>query len=189
MLIIEEQPMNEPAPWISISVVVPKADQSIRITLDARNVNKYIQSNNHPIPRPEDIKATLAGAKIFSKMDFKSAFFQLELAPESRYLTIFNGNGKLYRYKRLTMGMKPSQGELNMALAPIFAHIPQAHLIHHDLLLAAKSKSEHDQALEQTLRAIKESGLTLNPDKCEFWKPEIRFWGYVSYGRWGKARS
>ena len=28
------------------------------------------------------------------------------------------------------MGLKPAQGELNIALKPVFAHIPQAHLIH-----------------------------------------------------------
>ena len=90
--VIEEHPINEPALWISNSVIAPKPNDEIRITLDARSVNKTIQSN-HPIPRPDDIKAQLAGSKIFSKLDFKSAFFQLELARESRYLTTF---GKLY---------------------------------------------------------------------------------------------
>ena len=71
----------------------------------ARNVNKAIQASNLPIPRQEDIKAKLSGAKVFSKMDFKSAFWQLELHPDSRYLTVFHANDKLYRYKRLTMGV------------------------------------------------------------------------------------
>ena len=96
--VIEEHLINEPALWISNSVIAPKPNDEIRITLDARSVNKAIQSNNHPIPRPDDRKAQLAGSKIFSKLDFKSAFLQLELAPESRYHTTFHG--KFYRYKR-----------------------------------------------------------------------------------------
>ena len=177
--VIEEHPINEPAPWITISVVAPKPDNGIRITLDARNVNKAIQSNNHPIPRPDDIKAQLVGSIIFSKMDFKSAFFQLELAPESRCFTTFHGNGKLYRYKRLTMRMKPSQGELNTALSAIFAYISQAHLLHNDLIIAAQNQDEHIKALEQGLQATQEAGLILNPGKCEFGRPEIKFWGMI----------
>ena len=61
--VIERHPIGEPAPWISCPVIVPKPDGSIRITLDARNVNKAVQSNNHPIPRYEDIKAKLAGKR------------------------------------------------------------------------------------------------------------------------------
>ena len=105
-------------------MIVPKADGAIRMTPDARNVNKFIQASNIPIPRQEAIKAKLSGAKVFSKMDFKSAFWQLELHPDSRCLTVFHANDKLYRYERLTMGVKPAQGELNMALQPLFANKP-----------------------------------------------------------------
>ena len=48
--VIEEHPINEPALWISNSVIAPKPNDEICITLDARSVNKAIQSNNHPIP-------------------------------------------------------------------------------------------------------------------------------------------
>lgn len=50
----------------------------------------------------EDAKAKLAGKKGFSKIDFKSTFWQLELAPESRYLTTFQLDDRLFRCKRLT---------------------------------------------------------------------------------------
>ena len=62
--VIEKHPPNEPAQWVSNTVLAPKSDGSIRITLDARNVNKAMLANNHPIPRHEDIKASLANAKI-----------------------------------------------------------------------------------------------------------------------------
>ena len=129
--VIEKHPPTQPTPWVSNAVIAPKPDGA-----NAWNVNKAIKASNLPIPRHEDIKAKLSGAKLFSKMDFKSAFWQLELHPDSRYLTVFHTNDKLYRYKRLTMDVKLAQGELKMALKPLFAHIPQAHLIHDDLIVA-----------------------------------------------------
>ena len=177
--VIEEHPTDQPAPWISNTVISPKPDGSLRMTLDARNINKAILSSNLPIPRQEDIKAKLSGSKFFSKMDFRSAFWQLELHPDSRHLTVFHHNNKLYRYKRLTMGVKSAQGELNTALSPLFAHIKNAHLIHDDLIIAAKTMEEHNKALEEVMKAIFKAGITLNAPKCLFGAREIRFWGMI----------
>lgn len=177
--IIEEHPINEPAPWVSNAVIAPKPDGGIRMTLDARNVNKAILQTNHPIPRHEDIKAKLAGCKIFSKLDFKSAFWQIELHESSRYLTVFHANDKLYRYKCLTMGIKPAQGELNVALKPLFSNIKNVYLIHDDLVIATKVMTEHIQAIQEVMKAISEAGLTLNPKKCTFASSEIHFWGMI----------
>ena len=82
--VIEEHPANQPAPWISCAVIAPKANGDIRVTLDARNLNKAVQSTNLPIPRHEDIKAKLARKELFSKIDFRSAFLQIELHPDSQ---------------------------------------------------------------------------------------------------------
>ena len=42
--VIEEHPINDPSPWVSCAVIVPKTDGSIRITLDARDGNKTISA-------------------------------------------------------------------------------------------------------------------------------------------------
>ena len=44
--IIEEHPINQPAPWVSNIVIMPKADGSHRMKLDAHNVNKVIIPTN-----------------------------------------------------------------------------------------------------------------------------------------------
>ena len=156
-------------------MIAPKPDGGIRMTLDARNVNKAILPTNLPIPRHEDIKAKLAECKVFSKMDFKAAFWQIELDETSHYLTVFHTNDKILRYKRLTMGLKPSQGELNVALKPIFVHINNVHLIHNDVIIATKNMPDHVKAVREVIEAVSKSELTLNPDKCHFGCKEIKF--------------
>ena len=175
--VIEEHPVGDPTPWVSNVVPVPKPDGSIRITLDARNINKAIISSNLPIPRQEDIMTKLAGSKIFSKLDFRNAFWQLPLDEASRALTVFHLNDKLYRYKRLIMGIKCAQGELNAALIPVFSHIPDAHVIHDDVIVASKNSENHLKALEQCMLAVEKADLTLNEEKCWFGYDEVKFWG------------
>ena len=177
--VIEEHRTGKPAPWISNIVIAPKDDGDIRVTLDAKNLNEAVQASSFPIPRQEDIKVKLTGAKLFSKLDLKSAFWQLELSPESRRYTVFHANGKLYRYKRLVMGIKSAQGELNAAFQPLFAHLPQVHIIHDDLVIATVTLKEHEEVVIAVMEILAAAGLTLNPSKCVFGKKEIRFWGMI----------
>ena len=170
------EPHEGPAPWVSNIVVSPK-ESGLRVTVDMRKPNQAIKATNIPIPRPEDIRAQMAGNKVFSKLDLKSAFHQLELAPESRLLTVFHAGDRLMRYTRLTMGTKPASGELNKALLPLFSHIPGAHVIHDDLIVAGTDTRTHDEALRKVLHTLAENGLTLNTHKCLFRKAKIPFWG------------
>ena len=77
------------------------------------------------------------------------------------------------------MGLKPAQGELNVSLKPIFAHVPQAHLIHDDLIIATKTYEVHKEVVLQVMQTISNSGLTLNPEKCSFREKQIKFWGML----------
>ena len=72
--IVEVCPENKLTPWISNMVIVNKTDGDVRITLDAKNVNKALLSSNLPIPHLDDIKAKMSGAVEFSTLDLKSAF-------------------------------------------------------------------------------------------------------------------
>ena len=166
-----------PATWTSNIVLAPKDDGGIRVTIDMRQANKAIQDTRFPVPRAEDIRMELNGCHWFSKLDFKTAFHQLELSEGSRYITVFHHKGKLKRYTRLTMGTKPASGELNKALRPLFNKIGAAHVIHDDLVIATATEEEHRQVIPQVLQVIQKAGLTLNPEKCLFVNREIPFWG------------
>lgn len=171
-----------PAPWISNVVLSPKDDGQTRVTVDMRLANKAIKATNIPIPRIEEITSQLAGNTCFSKLDFKSAFHQLEIEEESRSLTVFHAGKRLMRYKKLTMGTKPASGELNKALAPLFQDVEHAQIIHDDLIIATPSLEEHMEVLHRCLKIIEESGTTLNLEKCHFAKDEIPFWGMLING-------
>ena len=161
--IIEEHPPNKAAPWVSCTVIVPKSESFLCITLNAHNLNKALISSNYPIPHQEDIRAQLSGTNYFCKLDFKSAFWQLEIETESQALTVFHANNKLYHYTRLIMGVKPAQDELNAALKLIFSHIPNVYLIHDNLIIANKSTEEHLEAIHKAMEVIKSKNLTFNP--------------------------
>ena len=48
-----------------------------------------------------------------------------------------------------------------------------------DIIVYGKSAEEHDENLRKTLEIIKESGLKLNREKCEFKKDRLTYFGHV----------
>ena len=96
----------EVADWAASIVAVPKKDGRVRICGDYKvTINPMLDVNQYPLPRPEDLFATLAGGKRFTKLDLSHAYNQLILDEESRpYLTINTHRG-LYQYNRLPFGV------------------------------------------------------------------------------------
>lgn len=174
------EPVDGPVEWISNPVIVPKSDpEQIRICCDLKAVNACLQDTRKPIPTVEELKTRFAGKCVFSKVDFRSAFSQIEIAPQSRHLLVFRIGEKLYRYKRMPMGVLPASGEFMDKVAPLFHDIPGVALIHDDGIISGATKEEHDKALERFLQRTEAVGLTLNPNKCIFGQSEIPFWGCI----------
>ena len=95
--------------WATPIVAVPKGDNSVRICGDYKTtVNPQLKIDQYPLPRIDNIFASLAGGQRFSKIDLRQAYHQLELNDNSKsYLTINTHKG-LYRYNRLVFGIAAS---------------------------------------------------------------------------------
>ena len=63
-------------------------------------------------------------------------------------------------------------------LSDILCDIPNVLVFFDDILIAAKTISEHDSILRQVLKRLFDKGITLNKEKCQFAMPEIDFLGY-----------
>ncbi len=92
--------------WAAPIVVVPKKDGKLRLCGDYKvTVNRAFEVDQYPLPRPDDLFATLANDKTFSKLDLKQAYQQMLLVSGSeKYLTI-NIHLGLYQYTRLPFGV------------------------------------------------------------------------------------
>ena len=130
---------NGPNEWISNPVIIPKEDGILRITGDYRNMNKHLINTHCPIPRIDELRASMNGCRYFSKLDLNQAFFQFEISEESKSLTTFYVNGSLIRLCRLPQRVLPACSELNSALRQIISQIPEVYAIHDDILIASET--------------------------------------------------
>lgn len=75
--------VDKPSPWISPLVPIIKNNGDLRLCIDMRRANEAIQREKHPLPTMEMFLPRLQNAKIFSRLDVKNAFHQVEISPSS----------------------------------------------------------------------------------------------------------
>ena len=73
--------------------------------VDMREPNKAVVPDSHPLPLIKE----LLWSKMYSTLDLKSAYNQLELHEESRGLTAFITHEGLYRYRRVSYGQSSAK--------------------------------------------------------------------------------
>ena len=98
--------VTKPTSWVNSMVVGTKPNGSIRICIDPRDLNKAVKRQHYPLLTVDDVVSRMPNAKVFSKIDCTSGFWQLELDNESSKLCTFNTPFGRYRYLRLPFGIK-----------------------------------------------------------------------------------
>ena len=160
-------------------VAVPTRNGSIRICVDLRPLNENVLREVHPLPKINDLLAQLSGSSIFSKLDANSGFWQIPLEKKSRPLTTFITPMGRYCFNKLPFGITSAPEHFQKQMSKVLAGLEGALCLIDDILVYAKTQEEHDIRLEAVLKRIQKSGLTLNPEKCEFSKSSLTFLGHV----------
>lgn len=92
--------------WNNSIKPVLKPDNSIRLCINMMTLNKIVVSDNHPIPKIDDIIDSMQGNEYFSVIDLKEGYFQIILKESDRYKTAFMVNQKKYEWCRMPMVFK-----------------------------------------------------------------------------------
>ena len=170
-----------PTPWVSPLVVFPKPKdpENLRICVDMRCPNVAIKRENYLTPTADDFVHGLNGSTVFSKLDLTSAYHQIELDEQSRYITTFATHVGLKRYTRLNYDTNSAAEIFDNLVHQLISDISGTLSIADNIIVFGKDFSCHDKALKLLLDRLSEKGLTVNPKKCVFYQCSVEFFGYV----------
>ena len=160
-------------------VVVPKKNGSVRICVDLKPLNSSVLREIHPLPTVEDILAQLSGAKVFSKLDANSGFWQIPLTEESRLLTTFITPYGRYCFNKLPFGISSALEHFQKRMNKILSGLDGVLCLIDDTIVFGQTKEEHDLRLKAALERVQRAGVTLNKEKCEFGKEKLTFLGHL----------
>ena len=164
--------------WASPIVVVPKADNTVRICGDYKStINQSVEDEQYVLPTTQDLYTALVGSKVFSKLDLSHAYAQLNVDRESQeYLTIATHKG-LYSYLKLPYGVKSSPTIFQAKMDQILLGVEKCVCKQDDILIGGNDWQEDLKILADVLDRLHKYNLHLKLPKCEFLKPEVVYLG------------
>ncbi|CAG2228036.1 unnamed protein product [Mytilus edulis] len=158
---IQEEEFSD---WAAPIVPVVKENGSIRICGDYRvTVNAVSKLDNYPIPKTEDLYATLGGGQEYTKLDLNQAYQQIELDEDS---------------KRLPYGVTSTPGIFQRTLENVVQGIANILVRVDDILITGKTREEHLNTLSEVLSRSKRIGIRLKKQKCVFMAEEVVYLGF-----------
>ena len=146
-------------------------------SLCMRRANEAIIRERLPIPTVDQVLEELNGSTVFSKLDLRHGFHQVELHADSRDITTFVTHDGLFRYKRLSFGVNAAPEKYKHILSQVIADIEGVVNIADHLIVHGKTVAEHDQSLHKLLARLEEKNRTLNGEKCTFGMGKVVFMG------------
>ena len=165
--------------WAAPIVPVVKRDGTIRICGDYKlTVNQAATTDAYPLPRIEDLFASLSGGKLFSKLDLAHAYQQIPLANESMKYTTINTHKGLYQYTRLPFGVASAPSIFQRTMENILQGLPHTCVYIDDILITGANDEEHIHNLEAVLSCLEKAGLRLKLKKCQFMLPAVEYLGH-----------
>ena len=164
------------SPWASAIVLVCKKDGALCFCIDLQKLNARTVKDAQTLPRIEDSLDSLGGAVIFTSLDLKSGYWQLELDEDSiPYTTFTVGPLGFYECLHMPFGLTNAPATFQHLMENCLGdlHLNWCIIYLDDIIVYSKTPEEHLDRLEAFFQKISKAGLKLKPNKCEFFKSEI----------------
>ncbi|WVZ80287.1 hypothetical protein U9M48_027778 [Paspalum notatum var. saurae] len=170
------------SPWGCPALFVEKKDQGgKRLCVDYRPLNAVTIKNKYPLPHIDILFDQLAGAKVFSKIDLRSGYYQIKIREEDIPKTAFWTRYGLYEYLVMSFGLTNAPAFFMYMMNSVFKNELDKFVVVfiNDILIYYKSEEEHKEHLRIVLARLREHKLYAKFSKCAFWLKEVSFLGHI----------
>ncbi|WVZ76154.1 hypothetical protein U9M48_024152 [Paspalum notatum var. saurae] len=170
------------SPWGCPALFVEKKNQGgKRLCVDYRPLNTVTVKNKYPLPHIDILFDQLAGAKVFSKIDLKSSYYQIKITEEDIPKTAFSTRYGLYEYLVMSFGLTNAPAFFMYMMNSVFMNELDKFVVVFidDILVYSKNEEEHEEHLRTVLTRLREHQLYAKFSKCAFWLREVSFLGHI----------
>ena len=159
----------------------PKKDRSLRPCIDYRKLNIITKKNRYPLPRIDELQDRLIGAKWFTAIDIRDAYYQIRMKEGEEWKTAFRTRWGHYEYQVMPFGLTNAlasfQELINDTLREYLNTFVLAYL--DDILIFSTDYKQYVQYVRIVLQKLREKDLPVKLSKYEFHKHSISFLGYI----------
>lgn len=161
---------------------VKKPGGGLRFCCDYRALNAISKKDRYPLPLINETLERIGKARWFTKLDVIAAFHKIRIAKGYEWLTAFRTRFGLFEWLVTPFGLAnaPStfQRYVNWTLQEFLDEFVSAYL--DDILVfSSGSLQDHCEKVSKVLQRLKDAGLQLDIDKCEFEVQSTKYLGFI----------
>jgi len=165
---------------------VPKPDGRLRLCVDYRQPNKLTIPNKCPLALMTELRETVAGATIFTKLDLKDGYHLIQIKKGDEWKTGFRTRYGHYEYKVMPFGLVNApatfQAMMNTIFREFLDHGVVVYLDH--ILIYSKRMEEHESLVQEVLGRLERDDLAVSLKESVFHVDPVEFVRYIV----GKSR-
>ena len=171
--------IDRPTEFVNPIVIVLKPDQTIRLCLDPKSLNKALVRERYELPTFEELTYKLKDSKYFSVLDANKGFWQIKLDSKSSDLTTFLTPFGRFKFLRLPFGLSVAPEIFHKIFNEMFSDIENLKIYIDDIIIFAETKEKHDEILKKVLQRARENGVVFNKSKCKIGVSRIKYIGHI----------
>ncbi|KAL0172909.1 hypothetical protein M9458_033220, partial [Cirrhinus mrigala] len=161
--------------------LVDKKDGGLGHCIDYCQLNSQIIQQLYPVPLVPAALEELRGARVFSKLDLRSAYNLIRIWAGDEWKTAFITPTGHYEYRVMPYGLSISPSVFQTFINEVFREFLHRFVVVYidDIPIYSRNMADHRQHVQQVLEKLHEHRLFLKLEKCEFHQSSVQFLGYV----------
>jgi hypothetical protein len=145
------------SPWGAPTFFVKKKNGTLRLCIDYRQLNIMTIKNKYPLPSINDFFDQLRGATIFSKIDLRSRYHQVQIKYEYIHKTTFRTRYGHYEFVVVPFGLTNAPTTFMFLMNNIFKNFLDRFVLVFidDILIYSKNREEHEEHIKLVLQVLR----------------------------------
>ena len=166
-------------------IILRKPDGSIRISLDARQLNILLRPDRYPLPHMRSVftrigeRLAKAESCYISSFDWLRGYWQIQMLEEDAHKTSFSYKNRHFEATRMLYGTSTAPSAFARIMNILFGDHPSIILYLDDLIIVDSCFEEHQKSLQFVFDQCQKYGIILNGKKTHLCKSSVEFLGHV----------
>ncbi|KAG0420471.1 Transposon Ty3-G Gag-Pol polyprotein, partial [Dictyocoela roeselum] len=166
-------------PFVSPAFMIRKKNGKIRLVVNYRELNRCTKPIQISFPKLSDILQTLNGSRYFTTLDLNQGYYQVPIRKLDIPKTGFRICGKTYVFNRMPFGLANAPRTFTKIMMKILGDLEFVKIYMDDILIHSESEASHYEHLKIVLERLLNAGASINFEKSNIKKTEIRFLSHI----------